>query len=91
MLADELRDAYRRGVKEKKERFDQEITDILLKCAKKGELPYLDMEDLAFLLTNYYKDQHGNHYRVYPEFNDYGGFDMKWEQIYPVQKEETNA
>ena len=49
------------------------------------------MDLFTFLLTSYYKDQHGNYYRVYPEFNDYGGFDIKWEQIYPVQKEETNA
>lgn len=49
------------------------------------------MDLLTFLLTSYYKDQHGTYYRVYPEFNDYGGFDIKWEQIYPVQKEGTNA
>lgn len=49
------------------------------------------MDLFTFLLTIYYKDQHGNYYRVYPEFNGYGGFDMKWEQIYPAQEEETNA
>ena len=43
MLADELRDAYRRGVKEKKERFYQELPGMLLKCAEKGELPYLEL------------------------------------------------
>lgn len=43
MLADELRDAYRRAVKEKKERFYQELPGMLLKCAEKGELPYLEL------------------------------------------------
>ena len=42
------------------------------------------MDLFTFLLTSYYKDQHGTYYRVYPEFNDYGGFDLKWEQIYPI-------
>ena len=43
MLADELRDAYRRAVEEKKERFYQELPGMLLKCAEKGELPYLEL------------------------------------------------
>lgn len=42
MLADELRDAYRRAVKEKKERFYQELPGMLLKYAKRGE-PYLEL------------------------------------------------
>lgn len=43
MLADELRDAYRRAVKEKKERFYQELPGMLLKYAERGELPYLEL------------------------------------------------
>jgi hypothetical protein len=44
------------------------------------------MDLFTFLLTSYYNTNKGTYYRVYPEFNDYGGFDMKWEQIYPVTK-----
>lgn len=42
MLADELRDAYRRAIKQKKERFYQELSGKLLKYAERGE-PYCEL------------------------------------------------
>lgn len=41
------------------------------------------MEFLSYLLTEWIKTSEAV-YKVYPVFNNYGGFDLKWEQVYPI-------
>ena len=41
------------------------------------------MEILSYLLTRWVKTSEAI-YKVYPIFNDYGGFDLKREQVYPI-------
>lgn len=43
------------------------------------------MEILSYLLTGWIKTSEAV-YRVYPISNDYGGFDIKWQQVYPIPK-----
>lgn len=47
------------------------------------------MEILSYLLTQWIKTSEAV-YRVYPIFDGYGGFDLKWEQVYPIPTKDNN-